>query len=91
MQRNCYCCGIKKTTNENDYCDSCLKSLSRIFSTNAVAIEDKPVHADHCISCGQWENRRILWTGRTAYFNHPGDGVPICEWCIQEELGKNLR
>lgn len=86
MRRNCYCCGVNKTIKENYYCHSCLKVLYWIFNTNIVGIENKPAHAEHCISCGQWENRRILWTGRTGYFNHQGDGVSICEWCVHEEF-----
>ncbi|OJG98356.1 hypothetical protein RV18_GL003257 [Enterococcus termitis] len=59
--------------------------LLSIFKSNAVGIEEFPEHVDHCILCGEWENRRIIWTGNTGAFDHEGSGIPICEKCILDE------
>lgn len=51
-----------------------------------------PQHYDHCISCGQYEDRRIVYTGQTGLFPiHFGDGLPICDKCVQEEFEISCR
>lgn len=86
----CYCCGVNKPNSpELYYCKSCLLILSKAFEANNKGILRNPQHYDHCISCGEWEDRRIIWTGHTALFpSIKGAGVPICECCIKEELLK---
>lgn len=86
--RKCYCCGINEPVSpELFYCKPCLLLLSEIFKNKSLGILEGPRHYDHCISCGEWEGRQILYTGRTGRFpSHPGDGVPICDHCVEEEL-----
>ena len=86
MSRRCYCCGLRNVQGEHYYCLDCLSKLQRLFVEDGPGIVKNPQHQEHCISCGQWEERRILWTGRTGVFDHAGDGVPICEKCVAEEV-----
>lgn len=87
FDRKCYCCGRNEPALPAlFYCKECLLSLSDIFKHNGPGILERPRHADHCISCGEWQDRRILYTGRTGRFPaHPGDGIPICDHCVDEE------
>ena len=41
------------------------------------------------ISCGEYKNRKIVYTGNMGLFTtHPKDSVPICGKCVQEEIKK---
>jgi|AKZA01.1.fsa_nt_gi hypothetical protein len=84
----CYCCGANKPIQAHCYyCQMCLLKLSKIFKIKDDGIINKANHSTHCGSCGQWKNRRIIMTGNTTYFNcHQGDGIPICENCVNEEI-----
>ncbi len=86
----CYCCCINDPIlNDSYYCEICLQKLSKAFKDNVYGIIDKPKHMEHCISCGEWEERRIILTGRGGLFSSQvGDGVPICERCVRKELLK---
>ncbi len=74
----CYCCGLAYTTNEFFYCIECLQKLKMMFD-NAEGVIEKPGHMNHCISCGEYENRRIVYVN---------DVTPICEMCVADELGR---
>lgn len=87
MSRVCYCCGERFAEGDGYYCRDCLLKLKRLFAQESPGIVAEPKLQEHCISCGQWEERRILWTGQTGLFDHEGDGVPICEKCVEEEWG----
>ncbi len=88
MSKKCYCCGINEISSEFFYCIACLKKLKEMFDNNENII-DNPNGTEHCISCGKFENRKILWTGNSTYFsNHNGDGIPICSICVESELKK---
>lgn len=84
--RKCYCCGVDDpVSSESFYCKSCLVKLSKAFKDNSEGVLNFPKHIDHCISCGQWEDRRIVYTG--LFSDHSGDvGMPICDKCVEEEL-----
>ena len=86
--RKCYCCGENEPIQEvSYYCQSCLLKLSKILNTNERGIISKANYSEHCGSCGQWENIRIIMTGNTIDFSHhQGDGIPICENCVIEEM-----
>ncbi len=88
MSKKCYCCGINEISSEFFYCIECLKKLKEMFDNNENII-DNPNGTEHCISCGKFDNRKILWTGNSRYFsNHNGDGIPICSICVESELKK---
>ena len=88
MSKKCYCCGINEISDEFFYCIDCLKKLKEMFDKNENII-DNPNSTEHCISCGEFENRKILWTGNSRCFpNHHGDGIPICNICVESELKK---
>lgn len=82
----CYCCGIAKTSEDHFYCKECLVKLEYAFECKKGVVA-LPIHPDHCVSCGEFEDRVILWTGKTDVFSSKdGYGVPICKECVQEEL-----
>ena len=85
--RKCYCCGERDPArSELYYCRNCLLRLEQAFASGGGVLS-RPRHWDHCISCGEFEDRRILYTGRTGVFPaQAGDGVPICDRCVEEEL-----
>lgn len=84
----CYCCGTNNTSDDFYYCLECLEKLQQMFANNENVLST-PTHCDHCISCGEFENRKILWTGGSKYFlKHSGDGVPICDGCVEGELSR---
>ena len=88
MSRLCYWCGEQPAEGSGYYCRDCLVTLQRLFDDGGPGIVETPAFWEHCISCGQWEDRRILWTGRTGAFAHGGDGVPICDKCVAEEFDR---
>ena len=64
---NCYCCWNNKTSDIHYYCYDCLLKLKNIFATNRAVFGDSeygiienPHHSEHCISCGEFESRRII-------------------------------
>lgn len=62
--------------------------LNKALKTRQGVVSN-PEHQDHCISCGDFENRQIIYTGNTGLFpTHPKDTVPICDKCVQKELKK---
>lgn len=82
----CYCCGENNTSDEFYYCLQCLKKLQIMFNSNKNLIND-PQHYNHCISCGEFKNRKILYTGGSCSFpDHGDDGIPICNRCVEDEL-----
>ena len=86
--KKCYCCGKVYPRDDLFYCDECLMKLSKAFETGEGVVFN-PKHYDHCISCGEYKNRKIVYTGNTGLFpTHPKDSVPICDNCVQEELKK---
>ena len=89
--KKCYCCGNVYPKDNLYYCEECLMKLNKAFETGkGVLYNPKPY--DHCISCGQYEDRKIVYTGNTGFFpDHPRDMSPICDKCVQEELEKNKR
>jgi len=84
----CYCCGVNTpASSELFLCRSCLLILYKKFQEDSPDILESPKHFDHCICCGEWENRRIVYTGSIkAFSEHGGDGAPICDRCVEEEL-----
>lgn len=87
--RKCYCCGVGDPVSPKlFYCKSCLMKLSQAFKDNGEGVLSFPKQMDHCVSCGQWEDRHIVYTGYTGLFpGHSGTvGMPICEKCVEEEL-----
>lgn len=89
----CYCCGINAPVSSELYlCKSCLLLLSEKFQEKSSDILENPKHFNHCVCCGEWENRRIVYTGSIKIFSeHAGDGVPICDRCVEEELKLSVR
>ena len=84
--KKCYCCEEVYPKDVLFYCEECLMKLSKAFKTGEGVVLN-PKHYDHCISCGEYENRKIVYTGNTRLFpTHPKDSVPICDKCVQEEL-----
>ena len=84
----CYCCGNKFTSNDFYYCLECLVKLNEMFEKNVNVVKE-PNYSNHCISCGEFENRKILYNGNSEYFPEiKGEGVPICDICVKEELNK---
>lgn len=87
--RKCYCCGVDDPVSpELFYCKSCLVRLAKAFKDNSKGVLNFPKHIDHCVSCGQWEGRHIVYTGYTGLFpDHSGDiGIPICNKCVEAEM-----
>lgn len=86
--RKCYCCGeTYPAFSPLYYCKACLMKLEQAFAAGRGVLP-QPKHSDHCISCGEYEDRKILYTGETGFFPAQlGGGVPICEKCVREELG----
>ncbi|MDP4091980.1 MAG: hypothetical protein Q8920_01315 [Bacillota bacterium] len=77
----CYCCWKNATSNTHYYCFKCIKKLKKMFDNNIADFGDKcfeilenPHHSSHCISCGEFEDRRII------------DVKCICNKCVMEEL-----
>jgi predicted nucleic acid-binding Zn ribbon protein len=77
----CYCCGENITSDTHYYCYNCVKILKNMFDTNIAdfggeyfEILENPHPSSHCISCGEFENRRII------------DVRHICDKCVIEEL-----
>ena len=84
----CYCCGKVYPKDNLFYCEECLIKLGNAFETGQGVILN-PEHCEHCISCGEYEDRQIVHTGNTGLFpTHPRDTLPICDKCVQEELKK---
>ena len=71
----CYCCGVN-ATGDRYYCHQCLKELQDIFNTDSYEILHKPDSTEHCNSCGEWENRKII-NKLCSY---------ICDKCVVEKL-----
>ena len=69
----CYCCGITET-GDRYYCYECLKKLKAIFESECCNILETTHHSQHCNSCGEWENRRII------------EEVHVCDKCVKQEL-----
>ena len=84
--RPCYDCGDRSPIKpELYYCKDCLQKLKYMLD-NGEGVLEEPTAGDHCISCGQYENRRILYTGKSTLFSkHAGDGIPICDRCVEQE------
>lgn len=83
--RKCYCCGEAETSDTHFYCYSCVKELNEMFIKNRAVfgskhyeILDNPLYSDHCVSCGEHTNRRII------------DVWHICEKCISNELAEYM-
>jgi len=79
--RKCYCCWKNATSETHYYCYECIQKLKLMFDNNKAdfgnkyfEILDNPEHYDHCISCGEYENRRII------------DIKHVCDKCVIEEL-----
>jgi len=77
----CYCCGQAPTSEAHYYCRDCLAKLHIMFETNravlngvAYEIMENPHHSNHCVSCGEHENRRII------------DALLICDKCVETEF-----
>ena len=84
----CYCCGKVYPKDTFFYCEECLVKLDKAFETGQGVILN-PEHHDHCISCGEYAERQIVYTGNTGLFPaHPKDMLPICDKCVQKELEK---
>lgn len=76
--QKCYCCGIAETTDELFYCYDCLQKMKIMFDNNINVIEH-PMHQEHCISCGEWENRRIVYPHQATF---------VCDRCVEREMKK---
>ena len=77
----CYCCSQKEKSDAYYYCQDCLFKLKNMFGVNRAVFYNKeykiienPHHSEHCISCGEFENRRII------------DEMFICDKCVELEL-----
>lgn len=84
--RKCYCCGKVYPKENLFYCKECLAKISKAFETEQGVILT-PKHSDHCISCGEYEGRRIIYTCDSGFFpKHPKNTLPICNKCVEKEL-----
>lgn len=54
----CYCCGKVYPRDDLFYCEECLMKLSKAFETGEGVVFN-PKHYDHCISCGEYKNRKM--------------------------------
>jgi len=45
-----------------------------VWGDEKYEIIENPPHSNHCVSCGQHENRKII------------DGLFICDKCVEREI-----
>jgi len=72
----CYLCWKNETSDNHYYCYDCIQVLKRHLDLNINFVKNVQ-YADHCVSCGQFENRKIILMNEV---------VLICEICIMSEL-----
>ena len=83
--RKCYCCGEVYPKENLFYCEECLIKIRKAFETEQGVVVH-PKETDHCISCGEYDGRRIVYTGNSGFFpKHPKDTLPICNKCAEKE------
>ncbi len=88
FRKKCYCCDEAYPNANLFYCKKCLDLLSKAFETGQGVLSN-PEDMDHCVSCGEYEDRQIVYTGNSGFFpTHPKGFIPICSKCVQTELEK---